>query len=226
MMPSSGAEAALRLFLKNEFMNIRVVFGSAITAFAAATIPVVAQADTVDARCDVYPLGSAQVSEVMACTFSQRQGIVGIQLSNGRRYDLMPVGNQPGNYVDQNGNAAYRQAGLAERGLIFQTVSERIYVYWDTAGIPGSDPSPIANRPSGSSDRVTLRASDPNARINLRRQATIHSAATGYGIPGDRVQLLQCLQDTDQPESELSWCQVRFPRSQAVGWIRSDFILF
>lgn len=213
-------------------MNLRTVFGTAfgcaIATVAAATIPFAAHADTVDARCDVYPLGEDRASAVTACTFSQRQGAVGIQLENGRRYDLRPVGNQPGNFVDQNGNAAYRQAGLGDRGLIFQTANERIFVYWDTAGIPGGSSSsrPVANRPSGNGGFVTLTANDPYAQINLRAQATIDSAVEGYGIPGDRVQLLQCVQDHDRYNSNLNWCQVQFPRSRAIGWIRSDFLIF
>ena len=33
-----------------------------------------AHADTVKARCDIYPKGSDTASKVVACNFSQRQG--------------------------------------------------------------------------------------------------------------------------------------------------------
>ncbi|MGJ3251965.1 MAG: SH3 domain-containing protein [Elainellaceae cyanobacterium] len=211
-------------------MNIKTTFWAIATVIASVGIHSAAHADTVNARCDIYPLGEDQASAVTACTFSQRQGAVGIQLANGRRYDFAPSGSQPGNFVDQNGNAAYRQAGLGDRGLIFQTSGERIFVYWDTAGVSSGGSSfsstPVANRPSGNGGFVTLSASDPGSRINLRSQATIDSLVEGYGIPGDRVQLLQCVQDHDSYNSTLNWCQVQFPRSRAVGWIRSDFIIF
>jgi hypothetical protein len=129
-------------------MHIKTLVIASATALTASTFSLVAKADTVDARCDIYPLGSDQVTEVVPCTFSQRQGAVGIQLQDGTRYDLRPVGDQPGNFVDQNGNAAYRQAGLGDRGLIFQTVDERIFVYWDTAGIDHSSGSSGSNNPT------------------------------------------------------------------------------
>jgi hypothetical protein len=129
-------------------MHIKTLVIASAAALTASTFSLVAKADTVDARCDIYPLGSDQVTEVVPCTFSQRQGAVGIQLEDGTRYDLRPVGDQPGNFVDQNGNAAYRQAGLGDRGLIFQTVDERIFVYWDTAGIDHSSGSSGSNNPT------------------------------------------------------------------------------
>jgi hypothetical protein len=139
--------------------------GSAIAVVVTATIPFAAHADTVEARCDIYPIGEDRASAVTVCTFSQRQGAVGIQLENGRRYDLTPVGDQPGNFVDQNGNAAYRQAGLSDRGLIFQTVDERIFVYWDTAGIGHSSSSSGRNNPTTyttfvDSNHIVIQVSD------------------------------------------------------------------
>ncbi|CAA9589808.1 FIG00559489: hypothetical protein [uncultured Synechococcales cyanobacterium] len=102
-------------------------------AIASLGLAVSAKADTVNARCAVYPKGSNRATSSSPCTFSQRQGVVGIQLQNGRRYDLRPVGSQPGNYRDQNGRAAYRQGGLGERGQIYRLANESIFVYWDTA---------------------------------------------------------------------------------------------
>lgn len=207
-------------------MNIRPIVWAAIAAVASSTIPFAAHADTVDARCDIYPRGEDRASAVTACTFSQRQGNVGIQLKNGRRYDLTPTGNQPGNYLDQNGQAAYRQSGLGDKGQIYRLANESIYVYWDTAGIPSSG-SNTASQPGMEGTRqVTLRSNDPTAKINLRSSSTINSSTAGYGVPGDRVELVQCVQDRDTSGSDLNWCQVRFPSSSAVGWIRSDFIIF
>ncbi|WP_219903799.1 hypothetical protein [Stenomitos frigidus] len=109
------------------------VVASAGFAIASLTIALAAKADTVTARCDVYPKGEDRAKSSGLCTFSQRQGVVGIQLKNGKRYDLVPVGNNPGNYRDQNGRAAYRQSGLGDKGQIFRLATESIYVYWDPA---------------------------------------------------------------------------------------------
>jgi hypothetical protein len=205
----------------------KLYFGSAIAAIASIGISVAAHADTVNARCDIYPAGQDRATSSGPCTFSQRQGAVGIQLQNGRRYDLTPTGNQPGNYVDQNGRAAYRQAGLGDRGQIYRLSNQSIYVYWDTA--------PYGNRPStpapggsvaGNPRSATLRANNPGSRINVRSGPTINSSTPHYGVVGDRVQIIRCVQDTDTRGSDLNWCNVRFPNSGATGWIRSDFIIF
>jgi hypothetical protein len=102
-------------------------------AVASLGIAISAKADTVSARCDVYPKGEDRATSSGLCTFSQRQGFVGIQLQNGQRYDLRPVENQPGNYLDQDGHAAYQQSGLDDKGQIYRLATESIYVYWDTA---------------------------------------------------------------------------------------------
>jgi hypothetical protein len=102
-------------------------------AVASLGIAISAKADTVSARCDVYPKGEDHATSSGLCTFSQRQGFVGIQLQNGQRYDLRPVENQPGNYLDQDGHAAYQQSGLDDKGQIYRLATESIYVYWDTA---------------------------------------------------------------------------------------------
>ncbi|WP_421654627.1 hypothetical protein [Leptothermofonsia sp. ETS-13] len=114
-------------------MNVSRSFLAATLAISSLSLAVSAKADTVQARCDVYPKGSDLATYSGACTFSQRQGAVGIQLQNGKRYDLVPVGNNPGNYRDQNGKAAYRQAGLGDQGQIFRLANESIFVYWDSA---------------------------------------------------------------------------------------------
>lgn len=55
---------------------------------------------------------------------------------------------------------------------------------------------------------------------------TTRSRAIAYGLPGDRIDILQCELDTDTPGSDLNWCRVQFAESGAIGWIRSDFIIF
>jgi hypothetical protein len=73
---------------------------------------------------------------------------------------------------------------------------------------------------------ATLRASNPNSRINVRSQPTVYSNSPHYGLPGDRVRIIQCVEDQDRRGSDLNWCKVQFVNSKATGWIRSDFILF
>ncbi len=72
----------------------------------------------------------------------------------------------------------------------------------------------------------TLRASTSNTRINVRTKPTINSTATQYGLPGDKVTVIECVQNQDTAGSDLNWCKVKFVKSKAVGWIRSDFIIF
>jgi hypothetical protein len=104
-----------------------------LAAIAALGTAVAVKADTVDARCDIYPAGEDRATSSGPCTFSQRQGVVGIQLPNGQRYDLQPSGDQPASYVDQSGQAARRDDGLGDRGTIYRLSNETIYVYWDPA---------------------------------------------------------------------------------------------
>lgn len=103
-----------------------------------------ARAQTVDARCDIYPKGSDQASKVVACTFSQRQGHVAIARADGVRHELSPQG-AAGNYIDENGQKAIRSKGLGSKGQIYRLAKESVYVYWDTAGLPGSVEAKPAN---------------------------------------------------------------------------------
>lgn len=106
------------------------------------------RADTVNARCDIYPKGSDTVSKVVACTFSQRQGNVAIDRADGVRHELRPQG-AAGNYIDENGRKATRSKGLGNKGQIYRLAKASIFVYWDTAGLPGTvEPRPANARPS------------------------------------------------------------------------------
>ncbi len=100
---------------------------------ASLGIGISVRADTVQARCDIYPKGEDRATSSGPCTFSQRQGIVGIQLQNGQRYDLTPNDDQPGRYLDPNGETAYLEDGLGDAGQIYRLATESIYVYWDPA---------------------------------------------------------------------------------------------
>ncbi|MFQ6539740.1 MULTISPECIES: hypothetical protein [Aphanothece] len=91
-----------------------------------------ALADTVKARCDVFPKGEDKATSSGLCTFSQRQGFVSIQLNNGQRIELTPQADQPNAYLDANGKPAMRE--LADNGNIhiYRLAKESIFVYWDT----------------------------------------------------------------------------------------------
>ena len=75
-------------------------------------------ADSVAARCDIYPRGSDHIEVMLGCRFSQRQGAVTIRRDDGVVYDLRPVGDEPGNYLDQHGQPAHRNSGLGTLGLM------------------------------------------------------------------------------------------------------------
>lgn len=197
-------------------------------AIASVGFAVTAKADTVKARCDVYPKGSDRASWYGLCTFSQQQGFVDIQLQNGKSYDLRPVADQADKYVTQNGQPVTRELGLGDKGQIYRFVNESIFVYWDPAPFdkPASNPTTSSSSTSSSARLGTLSADSPNARINLRSGPTINSSASQYGVPGDQVEILCCEQDKDTAGSDLNWCNVRFVSSKATGWIRSDLIIF
>lgn len=205
-------------------MKPQAVLFTAASAAIALSIGLVAKADTVPAHCDLYAPREDYPSLSSNCTFSQRQGYIGIQLqSTGTRYELSPIPNsQPGNFRDQRGNPVYRQSGLDNRGQIFRLADgSALYVYWDQSSSYGSPPVQNSVQRIG-----TLVAHDRGSQINLRSESTMRSRAIGYGLAGDRVNILQCGQDTDTPGSNLNWCRVQFQESGATGWVRSDFIIF
>lgn len=126
-----------------------------------------AWADTVSARCDIYAKGSDTAAKVVACSFSQRQGFVAIDRADGVRHALRPQG-APGHYTDANGQLAIRSQGLGHRGQIYRLARETVYVYWDTAGLPGqAQPQPP------------------------RAEATVLPAVAAPPVPFDRTLTLQ-----------------------------------
>lgn len=159
-------------------MKVSNALLAAAVAIASFGLTVTAKADTVDARCDVYPKGQDRATSSGLCTFSQRQGAVGIQLQNGKRYDLRPVGNNPGNYRDQNGRAAYRQSGLGDKGQIYRLATESIFVYWDASPYnnQGNTSGNQGNMTGGSS---TAANSQPAAGTTVSRLRDLIGARAG-----------------------------------------------
>lgn len=100
------------------------------TMLASLGIAIPVKADSVAARCTIYPKGQKQPSTPAPCVFSQHQGYVSIQLQHGKRYDLIPVGDRPENYIDQQGQAAYRQAGLGDRPISSHGLDSQRFYYF------------------------------------------------------------------------------------------------
>lgn len=115
-----------------KLQKLQIAFWAVATSLATLNVGIVAKADTVDARCDIYPLGEDQASDVVPCTFSQSQGYITIVLEDGTTYELTPSPTQANIYTDQEGRPAFSEEdGLGEEGLIFRTAEGAIYVYWD-----------------------------------------------------------------------------------------------
>ncbi|MEH2377266.1 hypothetical protein [Nostoc sp.] len=160
-------------------------FLAAALAIASVSFTVSVKADTVNARCDVFPKGEDRATSSGSCTFSQRQGAVSIQLENGRRYDLRPSGNRPGNYRDQTGRAAYRQAGLDDKGQIYRLATESIFVYWDTTSSgqnSGNRNGRVAARQHGQNSgnrNGRVAASQPDAGTTVSQLRDLVGARAG-----------------------------------------------
>jgi hypothetical protein len=106
--------------------------------WAAFLISPAAMADWTDARCDVYPGGEDHASASIPCVFGQRQGYITINRSDGVSHDLSPQDDAPGHFRDANGRDVYRQSDLGKAGQIFRFADESVYMFWDTAGLPGN----------------------------------------------------------------------------------------
>lgn len=98
-----------------------------------------ATADSVQAACEVYPIGEDHTDVMVPCTFSQRQGHITIRRSDGVTHDLTPVGDAPGNFKDQDGRAVMRESGLGDQGQIFRFPDESVYVYWNARMLEPAD---------------------------------------------------------------------------------------
>lgn len=93
-----------------------------------------ARADSVAARCELVPAGQRLPVAVRACVFSQRQGVIGVQLADGERQDFSPLGSAPGAFSDAQGRPVARIAGLGRRGQQFRLADGRLLrVLWSAA---------------------------------------------------------------------------------------------
>jgi len=118
-------------------------------ASVVAVAPVLA--DTVQARCDVFPAGDDKATSSGLCTFSQRQGFVSIQLKGGQRIELKPNESTPNAYFDGRGEPAKREILDANRGQVYRLENQSIFVFWDPAPYgkeaSSTTPTPPAAKP-------------------------------------------------------------------------------
>ena len=106
----------------------RILFTLLLNVITTASV----YADSTKARCEIYPNGTEKPDSVIPCIFSQRQGYITINRSDGIVHDLSPDENYAlGTFTDQFGKMVYRQRGLESQGLIFRFPKERVFVYWD-----------------------------------------------------------------------------------------------
>lgn len=105
----------------------------ALLAAAFALAP--ARADTVQARCELSTLAGV-LTRTLPCSFSQRQGYIGIALPDGTRHELSPL-PAPTRYRDAQGRTVQRSV-LGKQGQAFRlSASETLSVFWDRTGLPG-----------------------------------------------------------------------------------------
>jgi len=135
-----------------------------------------AAADWTDARCDIYPRGEDHTGVSIPCVFSQRQGYITITRSDGVVHDLSPKGDVPGNFRDADGKDVYRQSGLGKLGQIFRFANESIYVYWDTAGLPGNSDEENYTAP------YSTRKFDATARLPCSLQGQLATGNDGCAV--------------------------------------------
>jgi hypothetical protein len=142
----------------------------AITALLGLTGTPIALADSLDARCDIYPAGSDHTDLMIPCRFYQAQGHVVITRSDGVEHDLTPTDEGTGNFRDQDGRPVYRQSSLGDQGLIFRLPDESVYVYWNTDAI-----DPDQERPPH----------EPAVNLDFDATAWVRCRSVGDGEFGD-----------------------------------------
>jgi hypothetical protein len=100
-------------------------------ALALMLLTTPAFADTAAADCTITPKGETTEPEKRPCTFGQRQGYVDVRFvgEDENFLELSPT-QGAGNYLDQNGDPAYRNKGLGNKGLVFNGEFGTVRVYW------------------------------------------------------------------------------------------------
>ena len=109
-------------------VKLRPLFLALSTISLPLSMATRASADTAPAHCDLYAPDAAYAYLSSSCTFSQRQGYIGVQFQvNGVRYDFSPTG-QSGEYRDQYGGVVYQNVFESGQSFEFPDGSG-LYVY-------------------------------------------------------------------------------------------------
>jgi hypothetical protein len=88
-------------------MKTPIAFSISLLMLGAVVVPQPAQAETVDATCEVRKDGDKQKGKSGPCTFGQRQGYMDIDLKNGDTVALRPA-DKANHFKDQHGNKVVR----------------------------------------------------------------------------------------------------------------------
>jgi hypothetical protein len=127
---------------------------AALLGAAALMVATPVLADTVDARCDVYPAGDDRATSSGLCSFSQRQGFVSIELKGGKRIELKPNEATPNAFFDAAGEPAKREILEANRGQVYRLATQSIFVYWDPAPFKKGGSAPASGSSSGNPPEI------------------------------------------------------------------------
>jgi len=97
---------------------------------ASGFIIAAAYADSMRSECGFSPSPHERPATTSPCVFSQRQGFISVSIDDGAEFEFSPVGERPGNYLDQQDNAIYRVRGLGSAGQLFKLPESYLYVFW------------------------------------------------------------------------------------------------
>lgn len=151
----------------NRSLLVRIYLAAIAMGAVLTNLPTLA--DTVDARCDIYPIGQDRASASLPCTFSEKDGVVYIERQDGIDYQLDPVEDRPGTYIDGEGNTAYRQAELGNVGYIYRLTNESVYVYWDA--LPFDFPPSESETSNADAPNAAAPSTDrPNTSVSLQNE--------------------------------------------------------
>lgn len=126
------------------------------------------------------------------------------------------------NFFSGKSEFPFRHPTSPREPIIYEDIEDRnkaeqVIQEYKNAGCTASLPSSVD---SASAQNAILKANNPDSRINLRSAPTTNSRQLGYGLVGDSVNILE----RSRGSNGYTWYKVQFPRSQAIGWIRGDFV--
>lgn len=114
-------------------MKTFAALATSLLLIGAVTAPPAARADTAEAECDVRKDGETKQGQSGACTFSQRQGNIDIELRSGDSWSLTP-GAQANQYRDQKGNKVVRTTEGEDHVYKWPDNNRKITVRFATSG--------------------------------------------------------------------------------------------